>query len=104
MTRQYRYISGDTHLEVPAWRWTESLAPTPQFDGRSASVLLEWAARETGRELRYVDMATEQRATQVILHGQFGRLSPAEALALLPAATDLDYRLEGGDRITVNAR
>ena len=22
MTREYRYISGDTHLEVPAWRWT----------------------------------------------------------------------------------
>jgi predicted TIM-barrel fold metal-dependent hydrolase len=22
MTRDYRYISGDTHLEVPAWRWT----------------------------------------------------------------------------------
>jgi predicted TIM-barrel fold metal-dependent hydrolase len=22
MTRPYRYISGDTHLEVPAWRWT----------------------------------------------------------------------------------
>ena len=22
MTREYRYISGDTHMEVPAWRWT----------------------------------------------------------------------------------
>ena len=22
MGRQYRYISGDTHLEIPAWRWT----------------------------------------------------------------------------------
>jgi predicted TIM-barrel fold metal-dependent hydrolase len=22
MARDYRYISGDTHLEVPAWRWT----------------------------------------------------------------------------------
>jgi predicted TIM-barrel fold metal-dependent hydrolase len=22
MARQYRYLSGDTHLEVPAWRWT----------------------------------------------------------------------------------
>jgi transmembrane sensor len=88
----------------PAWRWTEALAPTPRFAGRPASVLLEWAARETGRELRYVDAATEQRATQAILHGQFGRLSPAEALALLPAMTDLECRLEGGDRITVNAR
>jgi ferric-dicitrate binding protein FerR (iron transport regulator) len=87
-----------------AWRWTESLAPTPPFDGQPASVLLEWAARETGRELRYVDTATEQRATHVILHGHFGRLSPAEALALLPATTDLDYRLEGDDRITVDAR
>ena len=23
MTRTYRYFSGDTHLEVPAWRWTD---------------------------------------------------------------------------------
>ncbi|HLF77274.1 MAG TPA: amidohydrolase family protein [Dehalococcoidia bacterium] len=23
MTRNYRYISGDTHMEVPAWRWTK---------------------------------------------------------------------------------
>src|SRR5437868_114527 len=22
MTRDYKYVSGDTHLEVPAWRWT----------------------------------------------------------------------------------
>jgi len=22
MTREYRYISGDTHMEVPSWRWT----------------------------------------------------------------------------------
>src|SRR3954451_16952917 len=22
MARSYRYITGDTHLEVPAWRWT----------------------------------------------------------------------------------
>jgi predicted TIM-barrel fold metal-dependent hydrolase len=22
MSREYKYISGDTHLEVPAWRWT----------------------------------------------------------------------------------
>jgi hypothetical protein len=67
-------------------------------------VLLEWAARETGRELRYVNARAQQRAAEAILHGHFGRLSPTQALDVLTATTDLDYRLEDGSRITVEAR
>jgi ferric-dicitrate binding protein FerR (iron transport regulator) len=88
----------------PRWRWTEALAPMPALDGRPARVLLEWAARETGRELRYVDAESEERAAQAILHGHFGRLAPAQALDVLEATTDLGYRLEDGSRITVEAR
>jgi ferric-dicitrate binding protein FerR (iron transport regulator) len=88
----------------PRWRWTEALAPMPALDGRPARVLLEWAARETGRELRYVNARAQQRAAEAILHGHFGRLSPTQALDVLTATTDLDYRLEDGSRITVEAR
>jgi len=88
----------------PAWRWTESLAPMPPLDGRPARVLLEWAARETGRELHYSDTTAEGRAAQVVLHGQLGRLSPSEAVAVLAATTDLDCRFDDGGKITVDAR
>ncbi|MBS1201376.1 MAG: hypothetical protein H6R27_2054 [Proteobacteria bacterium] len=88
----------------PAWGWTESLAPMPPLDGQPARVLLEWAARETGRELHYTDTASERRAAQVVLHGQFGRLSPSQSLEVLRATTDLDCQLDAGGRIIVAAR
>lgn len=81
--------------DAEAWQWAESLAPTPDMDGRPASELIAWVARETGRRLRYASPLVAQRATQVILHGNIRNLSPLEALDAMLATTDLEYALEG---------
>lgn len=87
----------------PAWHWTGLLAPMPQVDGRSARALLEWAARETGRELVYADPAAEQRAATVILHGEPGLLAPQATLEVMLATTDLRVDVSEGGRIQVFA-
>lgn len=78
-----------------AWQWTESVAPTPDMDGRPASELIAWVARETGRRLHYATPQVERRAAEVILHGNIRNLSPLEALDAMLATTDLEYALEG---------
>jgi ferric-dicitrate binding protein FerR (iron transport regulator) len=88
----------------PAWHWTELLSPMPPFDGRSAQALLEWAARETGRELVYADSTAAQRAATVILHGDPGQLAPEAALEVMLATTDLHASVAEGGRIRVVAK
>ncbi len=75
------------------WRWAESIAPTPDMDGKPAAELIAWVARETGRELRYVSPNAEQRAARVILHGNIRNLTPLAALEAMLATTDLEYTL-----------
>lgn len=81
--------------DAEVWQWVESVTPTPDMDGRPASELIAWAARETGRELRYASPLVEQRAKQVILHGNIRNLAPLDALAAMLATTDLEYALVG---------
>lgn len=88
-------VRSDIATDAEAWQWAESVAPTPDMDGRPASELIAWVARETGRKLRYASPLVEQRATQVILHGNIRNLAPLEALDAMLATTDLDYALDG---------
>jgi ferric-dicitrate binding protein FerR (iron transport regulator) len=81
--------------DADAWQWAESVVPTPDMDGRSASELIAWVARETGRRLHYATPQVEQRAAQVILHGNIRNLSPLEALDAMLATTDLEYAVDG---------
>jgi len=92
------FASGD-----PAWHWAERLAPMPRFDDRPARVLLEWAAREMGRQLVFTDASVERHASTVILHGEPGPLAPADALAVMLATTDLTADVSGSARIRVMA-
>ena len=87
----------------PAWRWAETMAPAPDIDGRPATELLAWVARETGRRLRYQSPDVEQRAATVILHGNIRHLAPLAALDAMLATTDLEYVLEG-DTMEIRAR
>jgi len=75
------------------WQWTESVAPAPDVEGRPATELLAWVARETGRRLRYESAAVEARAATVILHGNIRHLAPLAALEVMLATTDLEYAL-----------
>lgn len=87
----------------PAWHWAESLAPAPDIDGRPASVLLEWVARETGKKLAYADDAIRRRAASVVLHGNIRHLAPLEALEVMLATTDLECVVVG-DTMEIRAR
>jgi ferric-dicitrate binding protein FerR (iron transport regulator) len=86
-----------------AWQWAETIAPTPDMDGKSAAALIAWVARETGHQLRYESQAVEQRATTVILHGNIRHLTPLAALDAMLATTDLVYVLRG-DTMEIRAR
>ena len=86
------------------WQWTQSLAPMPDFDERPVRELLQWVARQTGRQLRYAGPAAEQRAATAILHGRLSRLAPDEALTVALATTDLSVDLQDEDRIVIGTR
>jgi ferric-dicitrate binding protein FerR (iron transport regulator) len=86
-----------------SWAWAETMAPAPDIDGRPATELLAWVARETGRRLRYQSAVVEQRAATVILHGNIRHLAPLAALDAMLATTDLEYVLDG-DTMEIRAR
>jgi ferric-dicitrate binding protein FerR (iron transport regulator) len=87
----------------PAWQWAETMAPAPEIDGRPATELLAWVARETGRRLLYQSPIVEQRAATVILHGNIRHLAPLAALDAMLATTDLEYVIDG-DTMEIRAR
>lgn len=72
-----------------SWRWTESVRPEFNIEGRHLNEYLEWAARETGRELRYVNDGAKQSAKSAVLSGTIAGLSAADSLDLVMHTTDL---------------
>lgn len=87
-----------------AWQWTQGLGPAPQLDGRPATELLAWAARETGRVVRYASPDAQQQAERVILRGNMSHLAPLEALEVMLATTDLGFVLIDGTTIEVHRK
>jgi len=100
-------LGGVTRSQIPAtdvaWQWVETVAPAPDIDGQSATTLLVWVARETGRQLRYESAVVEARAAAVILHGNIRHLAPLAALDVMLATTDLEYVLVG-DTMEIRTR
>jgi len=78
------------------WSWVADLAPG--FDTENASLLefLEWAARETGRELIFENDALRMTAMRTDLHGRISHLAPDEALRAVLPTTSVRYRIEAG--------
>lgn len=85
----------------PSWQWAERIAPAPETDGRTAASLLAWVARETGRDLRYLDEDAEKAAGVTILHGRISGLTPLQTLDVLLATTTLEYGLGSDGSITI---
>ena len=75
----------------------------PDMDGKPASALISWVARETGRKLAYESPLVEQRATAAILHGDIRHLPPMAALEAMLATTDLFVELKG-DTMEIRSR
>jgi ferric-dicitrate binding protein FerR (iron transport regulator) len=86
-----------------AWQWIETIAPAPDIDGQPATVLFDWVARETGRQLHYESTVVEAHAAAVILHGNIQHLAPLAALEVMLATTDLEYELVG-DTMEIRTR
>lgn len=91
----------DTH--DPYWDWIAAL--TPAFDTSNKSLLdfLKWAARETGRELRFTTDESRMFAMRTDVHGSVSGLTPDEALVAILSTTTLKYRIES-DKIVLEHR
>jgi ferric-dicitrate binding protein FerR (iron transport regulator) len=91
-------------LADPDWQWAEALAPTPEIEGRPLSTLLDWVRRETGRSILYADREIQRRTEHTILHGSIEGLAPLDALRVMLATTDFDYRLGENGSIRIELR
>lgn len=86
-----RFDRDSQAAHADAWQWVAEIAPELDLRGRSTGDLLEWIARETGRELRYAN----SRARELAQHEPrgIGALSPMPALRTLPFMTSLSFTL-----------
>jgi ferric-dicitrate binding protein FerR (iron transport regulator) len=81
-------------LTGPEWSWVENLATSPAGDVHSLDELLQWIARETGRELRFASDTVASNARSETIVGA-GGLSPEETLDVIARSTGFD--LDIGD-------
>jgi ferric-dicitrate binding protein FerR (iron transport regulator) len=88
----------------PGWAWVETLAESPVAEGESLLSFLSWVSRETGRELRFDEAATETRVRTTTVRMSAENMSPGEALEIIMSTTDFDYRLRGDGTIAVGRR
>jgi hypothetical protein len=73
----------------PDWAWVENLARA-SFDGSgSVMSLLEWAARESGKQVRADSDAVRVRAESVTVN-QIDGLTPAELLSVIRSTTEFE--------------
>lgn len=87
----------------PDWEWVQTVAPAVSAEDQSLSALLEWVARETGRQIYFARPELENRAQRTMLHGSSRRLMPMEALAVMLQTTDFHYLVTGGNEILIDA-
>ncbi len=86
------------------WAWADRL-PTPfGIEGRQLADFLAWAARASGRELRFTTPAAEAAARRLTLRGDIGRLPVLDALDAVIAGTRFAYRLSDDGRLEVSLR
>jgi ferric-dicitrate binding protein FerR (iron transport regulator) len=82
------------------WEWAATAAPGFASEDRPVREFLEWAARETGRELVFASAASEAEASRSMLTGSLAEFSPREALAAVLPTTRLRVS-EQGTRLVV---
>jgi ferric-dicitrate binding protein FerR (iron transport regulator) len=87
----------------PEWQWVQAVAAAPEIDNQNVSVLLDWIRRETGRPIRYENLAVEHKAAMTVLHGNIRDLLPMDALDVMLATTDLEYEIQEDGAILISA-
>jgi ferric-dicitrate binding protein FerR (iron transport regulator) len=78
------------------WAWVGTVTPPFAIEGRSVEEFLAWAARETGREVRYASPAVARRARDIVLRGSVSGLTPEQAVGAVLSTTSLQPSLETG--------
>ena len=78
----------------PEWSWIEALEPDFPIEDRKLSDFLQWAARETGRQVSFRDEHAREVAERTRLHGSIHGLSITQALETVFATTSLQYNFE----------
>jgi len=84
------------------WAWTENAAPAIDLNGRTVLEFLQHVARESGRDLAFVDAGVEDIARRSTLSGSID-LPPMEALDVVLQTTDLAASTDDG-RILIHSR
>lgn len=79
------------------WDWVLQVTPAPQIDGQTLREFLAWFRRETGLVSRYEDPVLAETAPGIEIHGSVSGLTPFEALEVVLAGSDLEYRVEGAN-------
>lgn len=79
------------------WAWVEALAPDLDIEDRSLLEALRWFARETGRDLHFMNPSIQEIATRTRLHGTIEGLAPVEAMNAVLSTTSMRGELRSGE-------
>lgn len=79
-----------------SWDWAEATSPTFTIHDRTLAEFLDWAARETGRQIAYASPEAQRAAQTLKLRGSIEGLDPDTALSAVLSTTEFT-RYESGD-------
>lgn len=78
---------GAISAQDASWDWAEATSPPFAIDDRTLAEFLDWAARETGREVAYASPEAQRQAQTLKLRGSIEGLDPDTALSAVLATT-----------------
>ncbi|MEP7245794.1 MAG: FecR domain-containing protein [Gammaproteobacteria bacterium] len=78
-----------------SWAWVEALAPDFEIEDRQLMDFLQWAGRETGRQVDFADDHARDVAVRTRLRGSVSGLTPLEAIERVLRTTSLRFELHG---------
>ncbi|MGH8195547.1 MAG: FecR domain-containing protein [Woeseiaceae bacterium] len=77
-----------------SWDWAVALAPAFDINNRSLLDFLNWAARETGKELEFANHDVRTAVMGTVLRGSVSGFTPSEALKSVLETTKFDYQID----------
>lgn len=77
-----------------SWDWAVALAPAFEINDRSLLDFLEWASRETGKELVFESDEVRIAAMETRLRGSVVDFTPLEAVGSVLPTTRFEYRVD----------
>jgi hypothetical protein len=77
-----------------AWAWATEIAPGFDLENKFLFDFLEWAARETGKELVFANDDTLNQVKATTLIGDLRGFTPFEAIDLVITTTSFRYAIE----------